>query len=182
MRFFLELAYKGTQFHGYQAQPNAFTVQSEIERVLSILIGNPTPVVGCGRTDTGVHAAQYFLHFDTDSKLDLTSLIYKLNAIVHPDIVFFNIIQVDELAHARFDAISRSYTYHLDLKRDPFRQDIAYFFPLRTDLNIERMNQAVKALLSFSDFWCYVIQSFHKRYINVLGFFDKFCWETQFLS
>ncbi len=152
MRYFLELAYKGTHFHGYQSQPNADTIQSEIETCLRTILGVETQVVGCGRTDTGVHASQFFLHFDTDTILEGDLFIYKLNAIVHPDIVFYRLHPVADDAHARFDAESRSYAYYMDLKRDPFRQETAYFFPFQSELDIELMNQVVTKLKSYTDF------------------------------
>ncbi|HHB52489.1 MAG TPA: tRNA pseudouridine synthase A, partial [Saprospiraceae bacterium] len=108
MRYFIEIAYKGTNFHGWQKQPNANSIQEEIEKALTILFRNPISIVGAGRTDAGVHAKQLFAHFDTTSPIDLKETTYRLNALVPKSIVIQGIYSVIPNAHARFDAISRS--------------------------------------------------------------------------
>lgn len=151
MRYFLELAYNGTNFFGWQIQPNAITVQQRVEETLSTLLRQPTKIVGCGRTDTGVHAAQYFAHFD--SKEALTDrFVQKMNGILKKDIVIYRLISVGIDAHARFDAQSRSYRYCLDLQRSPFREETAYFYPYAQNLDINLLQEAAKLLLDFEEF------------------------------
>ncbi|HHS96233.1 MAG TPA: tRNA pseudouridine synthase A, partial [Phaeodactylibacter sp.] len=112
MRYFATISYQGTQYSGWQIQPNAPSVQKCIEQKLSILLRKPCPVVGCGRTDAGVHAKNYVLHFDADQNLDKTFL-FRLNKMLPEDIVFHAIRHVQNKAHARFDARYRAYRYFL---------------------------------------------------------------------
>jgi len=151
MRYFLELAYNGSRYSGYQIQTNAPSIQEAIEKALTTLLRTPTKVVGCGRTDAGVHAKQYFAHFDHPKPLD-KQLIYKLNAIISSDIVFYRLIPVADDAHARFDATSRSYKYYIDLRRNPFRQETAYYYRSANRLDIDSMQAAAKLLLEYQDF------------------------------
>lgn len=151
MRYFLEFAYNGTRFYGYQAQPDGNTVQQAVESALSTILRTPTQIVGCGRTDSGVHALQYFAHFDSFDTLD-NQLVYKLNQLIGPDIVFYNLYLVHEDAHARFDASSRSYSYFIDLQRNPFRQESSYFCSYAARLDIEKMQEAAQLLLKYKDF------------------------------
>ncbi|MBL4650128.1 MAG: tRNA pseudouridine(38-40) synthase TruA [Aureispira sp.] len=151
MRYFLELAYNGTRFCGYQEQPNGITIQSEVERALGILLRVPTKIVGCGRTDSGVHALQYFAHFDATQ--DLTKdFAYHLNSLLGKDIVCSQLIEVAEDAHARYDATSRSYQYVIDLTQNPFRQETAYFCRYGNQLDVDKMQAAAKLLLNYKDF------------------------------
>lgn len=151
MRYFLELAYKGTHFVGYQRQPNGRTVQAAIEEALATLLRQPTEVVGCGRTDTGVHAEHYFLHFDTpEPQTDL--LLHRLNAIIGSDIAFYRLIPVHDEAHARFDARSRSYRYHVQPRKNPFHTEFAYHCPFWGQVDTERLQAAARLLLDFQDF------------------------------
>ncbi len=151
MRYFLELAYNGTRYSGYQEQPNELTVQSAIENALQTLLRVPTKIVGCGRTDAGVHALQYYVHFDSDQTLS-EHFVYQLNSLIGKDIVFYNIHEVAETAHARFDAISRSYQYRIDLKRNPFRQETAYYCQYADRLDLDKMQTAAQLLLDYQDF------------------------------
>lgn len=151
MRYFLEFAYNGTRFHGYQEQPNAISVQAAVEKALSTLLRKPTKIVGCGRTDTGVHALQYFAHFDCDQVLD-NQLVYKLNAIISKDIAFSAIHSVATDAHARFDATSRSYKYYIDVQRNPFRQETAWYCYYANQLDFSKMQEAAQLLLEYKDF------------------------------
>lgn len=153
MRYFLELAYDGTRYHGWQRQPNAISVQEVLETSLSTLLKKETPVVGAGRTDTGVHAKQIMAHFDVDSKVDETQLRYKLNAILPPQISIAKVSLVKDDAHARFDAISRSYQYHIALEKDPFLIEKAYY--LKRELDVFAMNEAAKLLLNYTNFKCF---------------------------
>lgn len=151
MRYFLELAYNGTRFCGYQEQPNQITVQSQIERALGILLRVPTKIVGCGRTDSGVHALQYFAHFDAAQKLT-NDFVYRLNSLLGKDIVCYQLLEVAADAHARFDATSRSYQYVIDLIQNPFRQETAYYCRYGNQLELDKMQAAAKLLLNYKDF------------------------------
>jgi tRNA pseudouridine38-40 synthase len=151
MRYFLEFAYNGTRFSGYQEQPNAYTIQAAVEKAIATLLRTKTKIAGCGRTDTGVHAQQYFAHFDSEMHLD-ENFVYKMNAIIEKDIVFYAIHLVDSEAHARFDATSRSYKYYLDLQYNPFRQETAYFCNYANKLDLHKMQVMAELLLKFEDF------------------------------
>ena len=154
MRYFIELAYNGQAYHGWQIQPGDSTVQETIEEALGMLLGEKVPVVGCGRTDTGVHASQFFLHFDTSIEVDKEKLKYRLNSFLPEDIAIFRIRKVREDAHARFDALSRSYEYRIHNGKNPFM--IGTVLQLRTrDLDLDRMNEASKMLLEYEDFQCF---------------------------
>lgn len=149
MRFFIELSYKGTNYHGWQEQPNANTVQAEINRALSTILNTNIEVIGAGRTDTGVHANQMFAHFDCDIDFDIQNLMFKLNSFLASDIAIKDIFKVKEDANCRFDALSRTYQYHIIQKKDPFNKT-AYF--LQNDLDIKAMNEACKYIIGKQDF------------------------------
>ena len=159
-RYALELAYRGTNYHGWQIQPNASSVQEEIERRLSQLMGNiPVSVVGCGRTDTGVHASYYVLHFDAVKELDSNQLVYKLNKMLPDDISVFSAQQVGVDFHARFSAVMRTYHYFIHQKKDPFLLDSHH---LVSELDFDAMNRAAGLLLGKQDF-----TSFSKLHTDV---------------
>ncbi len=149
MRFFIELSYKGTNYHGWQEQPNAKTVQAEINRALSTILNTNIEVIGAGRTDTGVHANQMFAHFDCDIDFDIQNLMFKLNSFLASDIAIKDIFKVKEDANCRFDALSRTYQYHIIQKKDPFNKT-AYF--LQNDLDIIAMNEACQYIIGKQDF------------------------------
>lgn len=149
-RFFIQLSYDGTDFHGWQRQDNASSVQQEIESKLSIVLQQEIDLVGCGRTDTGVHASKYFAHFETEKPIDQSELTYKLNCMLPPSIAIQQIFSVDNEAHARFDATARSYEYYVSTVKDPFRSK--YVFEFKQALNIEEMNECAKYLLTVEDF------------------------------
>lgn len=151
MRYFLELAYNGTRFQGYQIQPNGITVQEKLEKGLSTLLKTPTSIVGCGRTDTGVHAAQYFAHFDANSPVS-DRFVYALNALVGYDIAIYDIHQVGDEAHARFDAQSRSYKYYISTRPNPFSREVAYHHPRSEYLDRNKMQEAAQLLLEYKEF------------------------------
>lgn len=153
MRYFIELAYNGTHYHGWQIQPDAISVQEVLEKKLSIFFRKEIKVVGAGRTDAGVHAKQLFAHFDLDELIDVNKIGYKLNSFLPKDISVQNIIQVTEEAHARFDASSREYEYIISLRKNPFQQELAY--QMNTAPDIHLMNEAAKILLQYSDFQCF---------------------------
>lgn len=157
MRFFVELAYNGTPFSGWQRQPNATTVQSTLEHAFSTILRTPIEVTGCGRTDTGVHAKQYFMHFDYPRFSDEASLpkhfLDRLNKFLPPEIAIRRIFEVANDAHARFDAYHRSYEYHLVLHKNPFEKETAYHFPFGQHLSMEKMNEAAQLLLNYEEFF-----------------------------
>ncbi len=153
-RFFIQLSYNGTAYSGWQIQKNSpHTVQQIVNEMLSRLLNEPITVMGCGRTDTGVHAREYFAHFDS-SKEDLienqAQWILKFNHALPKDIAIQKIIKVDEKANARYDAISRTYQYIITKKKNPFEIDKACF--LYGALNVDGMNQAAKTLFEYNDF------------------------------
>ena len=162
-RYFLEVAYKGTHYSGFQKQENAVTIQSEVEKALLVLYKKSIALTTSSRTDAGVHALQNFFHFDADIVVDEGRTLYQLNSILPNDIVVKNIIEVNADAHCRFDALSRSYEYHIYQKKDPFLKDRAFYYPYQ--LNIEALNEAAKQLFHFTDF-----TSFSKRNTQVKTF------------
>ena len=153
MRYFIELAYKGTNYHGWQYQPGVVSVQETINKSLSILLKKNIDIVGAGRTDTGVHAKQMFAHFDSEVELKENQLIQKLNSFLPNDIAVNALIKVTDEAHARFDATKRTYQYHIHTAKDVFEKEGSYFF--QTPLDIKKMNAACKILFKHSDFECF---------------------------
>lgn len=163
MRYFIELSYNGKNYHGWQIQPDAISVQQKVNYALSTMLQYEISVVGAGRTDTGVHASQMFAHFDVDQKLD-ENVVFKLNSILPEDIVVRKVFSVDQEMHARFNALSRTYVYKICLGRDPFLLDFAWqIHSQKFDLN--RMNEAAKLLLEYQDF-----ESFSKVKTDVYTF------------
>lgn len=153
MRYFLELSYNGKAYHGWQNQPNAISVQEIIEKALSTLLRETIAIVGAGRTDAGVHAKQMFAHFDTEQEFEAESFKFKLNSFLPKDIAIHDIFKVTEVAHARFDALSRTYLYRICLEKDAFNFDNVYF--LKSDLDLDKMNEASKLLFNYTDFECF---------------------------
>ena len=152
MRYFIELSYDGTPFVGWQRQPSGDSVQSCLEDALSILFRKPLSIVGAGRTDAGVHAHQLFAHVDLDEHVD-QDLTFRLNKLLPKEIAVRNIIAVAQHAHARFDAVSRSYRYHITTQKNPFLQKRSYQFAKPLDLDL--MNQAAKILIDHKNFKCF---------------------------
>ncbi|QMU27360.1 tRNA pseudouridine(38-40) synthase TruA [Adhaeribacter radiodurans] len=150
MRYFLEIAYDGTNYHGWQIQPNAISVQQVLNDCLSTVLRETIETIGSGRTDTGVHAEQQFVHFDVARTLNKTEACYRFNRILPPDIAVKNIYEVLPEAHARFDAIARTYEYRICLQNNPFLRAFSYF--LGRHPNVEQLNEAASALLNFEDF------------------------------
>jgi tRNA pseudouridine38-40 synthase len=151
MRYFSELAYNGTNYNGWQRQPNAPSVQQTIEEALATILNTAIEVVGCGRTDTGVHASQYFLHFDFEGKFP-KEFLRRLNKLLPPDVAFRSIYEVAADAHARFDATRRSYEYHIVLDKSPFLTDTAWHFPFFEKLDLEKTQAAAALLLNYGAF------------------------------
>ena len=153
-RYFIELAYNGSAYHGWQRQPNAISVQQVLEEALSRLKRKNISLVGAGRTDTGVHARQMFAHFDLAEEIvNPQELVFLLNGFLKDDIAIRSIRRVQPDAHARFDATARDYEYHISTAKDPFNAPLHYY--LKNSPDIELMNQAAKILLLHEDFQCF---------------------------
>lgn len=150
-RYFIKLAYNGAGFHGWQIQDNAHSVQAEITEKLKLLLKTELHIVGCGRTDTGVHASEFFAHFDIEDEIENTNnLVYKLNSFLSEGIVVYDIYQVDKQFHSRFSAKKRTYKYYISTIKNPFRSNLSYYF--NVPLNVEEMNKATKYLFDYEDF------------------------------
>lgn len=161
-RYFLEVAYRGTAYSGFQSQENANTIQQEVEQAFRTLQRNAVVLTGSSRTDAGVHALQNFFHFDFESPLH-PQFVYKINAILPSDIVVRSVQQVADDAHCRFDASSRVYDYFIYRSKDPFLEDRAWYFPYT--LNMEALQEAAALLMRHHDF-----TSFSKRNTQVKTF------------
>lgn len=155
-RFFIHLAYKGSGFHGWQLQQNAHTVQQELQNAISVLISSSVSLTGAGRTDTGVHARNFYAHFDLDYSLDdgaLYQLEFKLNRFLPSSILVIEIFRVKPDFHARFSAISRTYRYYISRRKDPFSSDLSWIYTSRLDM--EMMKAAAGILMEYKDFTCF---------------------------
>lgn len=152
-RYFIELSYDGTNYHGWQVQPNAATVQEVLDKALSTVLRAPIETVGCGRTDTGVHATEFFAHYEVESAAAIDKVAHSLNGILPPDIAIKDIFPVDEEMHARFSATLRSYQYHIHFNKDPFKH--GYSWLLRDEPDIDLMNQAAQIIMQYTDFSCF---------------------------
>lgn len=152
MRYFIHLSYNGKNYCGWQRQPHSLSVQEELEKAMSLLLREPIALVGAGRTDTGVHARNYFAHFDYTPPLP-HNLVNKLNSFLPKEIAIKDIFSVSDSAHARFDATSRTYQYFISLEKNPFLYEQSYY--LFQSLDISLMNEACKILFEFNDFQCF---------------------------
>jgi tRNA pseudouridine38-40 synthase len=156
-RYFIELSYNGTNYHGWQIQPNANTVQEELNKALATILREPVETLGCGRTDTGVHATEFFVHFDSQAlgsgHQSLDKVIGSLNSILPNDIAVKRIILVDADARSRFDATLRSYEYHIHFEKNPFKLNRSW--ELRDKPDIALMNAAAKIIMEYTDFSCF---------------------------
>ena len=160
MRYFIYLAYDGTNYHGWQIQPNGDSVQETLMRALSTFLRREIEVVGAGRTDAGVHARLMVAHFDDDRELDVAQVTDKLNRLLPSDIAVYDVKRVRDDAHARFDATSRTYKYYIDKTKDPFTYPFAWkAYPLP---DIQAMNEACRVLFDYTDF-----TSFSKLHTDV---------------
>jgi tRNA pseudouridine38-40 synthase len=151
-RYFIELAYLGTRYCGWQVQPNASTVQAEVDKALSTLLREEISTLGAGRTDTGVHASFFVAHFDSNHQnLQWDQKLLKgLNEILPRDIAIKDIVAVTPEAHARFSAISRTYEYRISRHKNPFSIETSWFF--RSTLDVDAMKRASLKLLDYKDF------------------------------
>lgn len=161
-RYFLHLAYKGTNYHGWQIQPNSSSIQETLQKCLSTILREEISIIGCGRTDTGVHARNFYAHFDSNNSIldNAENFVYKLNSFLPEDIVIYNLYKMHKGAHSRFDAVSRTYKYYISEKKEIFLTD--YCWHLNINLDVEHMNDAAKLLFQFSDF-----TSFSKLHTDV---------------
>ena len=168
MRYFIRFSYRGTQYQGSQIQPDAPTVQGELERALSLVMRKPVSVYFAGRTDAGVHASEMWGHCDLPceelSDDRIANLPFRLNGILPPDIAVQELVEVCDNAHARFDATARTYEYRITFRKDPFHIDTRT--RVRKNLDIDRMNTAAQSLLGRQDF-----QSFSRTRTDVKTFF-----------
>lgn len=162
MRYFLEVAYKGTNYSGFQSQKNANTIQAEIEKAFKILLKKELELTGSSRTDAGVHAFQNYFHFDIEKELS-PQLLYNLNAILPENISANKLIKMKEDDHCRFDAISREYKYYIYKKKNPFLTDRAFYFPYTLDIDL--MQNAASIIKEYADF-----TSFSKKNTQVKSF------------
>lgn len=159
MRYFIYLDFDGAKYHGWQIQPNGNSVQAELEKALFTILRTETPITGAGRTDAGVHARLMVAHFDGEVA-DCTLLADKLNRLLPPDISIHRIAEVQATAHARFDALYRTYEYHITLRKDPFSRN--YSIRVYHHLDFSLMNQAAEILKEYTDF-----TSFSKLHTDV---------------
>ena len=150
MRYFIHLAYNGANYCGWQTQPDLPTVQLTLEQALGTLLRQPIAIVGCGRTDTGVHASDFYAHFTIEQPIDCPQLTFKLNSFLPDDIAIYDILPVKDNAHARFDATARTYQYHVSNRRLPFCQGLYCRIYFQPDLDL--MNQGAEILMQYDDF------------------------------
>ena len=153
MRYFIHLAYNGTPYHGWQIQPNATSVQETLNKAFSVLLQSEINLMGAGRTDTGVHAKEMYAHFDFEASIDIPNLVHKLNSFLPKDIVIYDIIPVHDDAHTRFDATKRTYEYRIHQFKNPFVDELSWYF--HQPLDIDLMNEAAKLLFNYTDFECF---------------------------
>lgn len=150
MRYFIYFSFDGTNYHGWQIQPNGISVQEQLETALSTLLREKVPVVGAGRTDAGVHARKMVAHFDINQKIDGKQLVYKLNRLLPRDMAVDRIEEVESIKHARFSALSRTYRYYVTTNRDPFTR--MFSWQTNYELDFALMNEAAAILLEYEDF------------------------------
>jgi len=151
-RYFIDLSYKGTLYSGFQVQKNSNTVQGEVEKAFYVILRRPVTLVGCSRTDAGVHAFQNFFHFDFEENLNL-EFIYKVNSLLPSDIAIKQIHQMHPGAHARYDAISREYEYRVYKTKNPFLKDTGYYYPFK--INIELIHEACAIVKHANNFFAF---------------------------
>ena len=152
MRYFAELAYKGTNYHGWQRQPNAVSLQEKVEDAFSTILNQKIEVVGCGRTDTGVHASQYYLLFDLEISMP-QGFINRMNLFLPKDIALRRVFEVPETLHARFYATRRSYEYHIVFEKTPFEIETAWYYYLAKRMDLAALNKTATLLLNYKTFY-----------------------------
>lgn len=172
-RFFMALSYLGENYSGFQIQQNAITIQSEVETAMKIYFRKEIELTGSSRTDAGVHARNNYFHFDIDlDENHVIKSVYRLNAILPDGISILRIFKVNGSAHCRFDALSRTYYYHVHQKKNPFLHKRSFFYPY--PLSLEKLNEAAQVILANKDF-----ESFSKKHVQVKDFhcaISNSCW------
>jgi tRNA pseudouridine38-40 synthase len=181
-RYFIEVAYKGTQYAGFQIQPNAVTIQKKVQEAFSIYFKQNVALICSSRTDAGVHALKNIFHFD--SKIHFTEDVakkgtYSINAILPNDIVVLNFYQVELSMHARFSPVSRLYEYHIYQTKNPFLLDRAYYFPFK--LNIDLLNQAANCILNNTDFSAFSKKNTQVHTNNCKIYFNNWTYQNNLL-
>lgn len=154
-RYFIQIAYDGSLYHGWQVQPNAVTVQELLDKAMTTVLRQPIETLGCGRTDSGVHAKDFYAHFDVEG-MDENKVLNALggiNALLPYQIAARRIIPVHDDAHARFDATARAYKYHVHFEKDPFKLNRSWL--VKDQLDVSAMNEAAALLLNYTDFSCF---------------------------
>lgn len=175
-RFFLDIAYDGTAYHGWQLQDNAVTVQEKLNQALETVLRKEVDTVGAGRTDTGVHAKQLFVHFDHAEPIgDHHRIVHALNALCPSDIAVKRLFEVAPDAHARFDATQRAYEYHVHFEKNPFLN--RYSWQLRDFPDVDKMNQAGRLLLGQQDFSCF--SKAHTQVFTNICTITEAMWKAQ---
>lgn len=176
MRYFLVISYCGTKYHGWQRQPNSLSIQQTVEEAISTILNQKILLVAAGRTDAGVHAINMYAHFDANINGEIESkLVSLLNSFLNHSISIKKIMKVIDNAHARFDAISRTYKYKISFCKDPFRHE--RYFELRNEINFKNIKAASEILLSHNDF-----KSFSKTRSDVKNYLceiSKAEWELK---
>lgn len=153
MRYFVHIAYNGLQYNGWQKQPAVLNVQGVIEKALTQIFKTPIYINGCGRTDAHVHASQFYFHMDIEGEWDF-DLLFRLNKCLPANIAVFDIIPMEGLQHARFDAVKRSYDYFLHTYKNPFLNGLSSYY-LLDNLQLDEMKRAVALLPKYKDFRCF---------------------------
>ena len=168
MRYFLKIAYNGKNYNGWQIQNNAPSVQEKLSHCISIQLKEKVRTIGSSRTDTGVHCKEQYIHFDTEKEIIKKDFLHKINAFLPDDIYIADIQAVNDLAHARFSVLSRSYQYHITLNKNPFYLDLSYRIMYKP--NIDAMNRAALLLLKYKDFEAFCkSNSYNKHFLcNVI--------------
>ncbi len=150
MRYFIHIGYHGVKYSGWQKHPGVLNVQEVLETAISKLLKTRVTIVGCGRTDAQVHASQFFFHFDAEKEWKF-DLFFRLNKILPDDIAVFDIIPMEGLPHARFDAVQRTYDYFIHTYKDPFLSGFSSFYAEK-DLDLEKMKAATALLTKYNDY------------------------------
>ena len=153
LRYFIKFSYNGTNYHGWQSQPNAASVQETLSKAITTVLNSEVNLMGAGRTDTGVHAKVMFAHFDINHDFNIKTTVHKLNSYLPKDIAVFKIIPVHDEAHVRFDAKKRTYEYHIHYHKDVFINELSWYY--QKELDVDLMNQAAELLLNHEDFECF---------------------------
>ena len=174
MRYFIELSYLGTSFSGWQKQPHAHSIQGELEQVFSTLLKQNTEIIGCGRTDAGVHASYYVAHVDLNTPPP-GNFLHRANRFLSPHIALHRMLPVPPDAHARFSAIERSYEYHIHCRKNPFKQNLSYHFPFCHRLAFAKLQEAGRLIMQYEHFYPFCKSNSDARHMRCT--LQHICWE-----